>query len=138
IPNMGVAPGGPAAKLPNPNQFQQPPFQPPPFAVGGGLFGQSPLATSPEGQKLLADLTKILVGRWEGTASDGSIHKIEYRAHGQYEVDRAGSESASDGTWRVAGLVGTKGLKLTRGNVTVKVVFEDDELIHDTGTPGRT
>lgn len=90
-------------------------------------------------QKVRAELTQKLVANWEGTAPDGSVHKVQYRADGQYThtVEGPGA-SMTGGNYQVTGLVGTKGLKLNRGGRPATVVFEDDELIHDTGTPGQS
>ena len=105
-----------------------------------GLFGQSPRTGTDEGVKLQETHRKKLLGRWEGTAADGSLHKIGYQDNGQFthEVSGGGKGSTSAGTWSISGLVGTRGVKINRGTVALKVVFEGDELLHDTTTPGET
>jgi hypothetical protein len=152
IPNRGPMPGGP----PGPG-FGQPGFPntkggPPNIQfpknggpgsgfnqqaqvvpLGGGLFGSPPPAGTPQAQQLTTELRQKLVGTWAGTAPDGSPYQVEYRADGTY------TGGGMTGKWQVAGLVGTRGLKLNRGGpAPVRVVFEDDELLHDTGKPGET
>jgi uncharacterized Zn finger protein (UPF0148 family) len=137
-----MPPGGPPPfKGANPpgKQFGTP-NQPPPGGKLpiGDLFGGA--VTPAETAQIQAKLSTKLLGVWEGAAPDGSTHKVTYQAGGMFthNVAGTGKDSASAGAWRVTGLLGNKGLKLNRGNDTVKVVFEDDELIHDTATPGQT
>jgi hypothetical protein len=161
IPNRGPMPGGPPGPGFGQPGFGQPGFGQPGFPntkggpnvqfpknggpgpgfnqqaqvvpLGGGLLGSTPPAGTPQAQQLTAELSKKLVGTWAGTAPDGSPYQVEYRADGTY------SGGGMTGKWQVAGLVGTRGLKLTRGGpAPVRVVFEDDELLHDTGKPGET
>ena len=117
-------------------------FPPPPVGVDpiAGLVGQSPRVGTDESVKLQETHRKKLLGMWEGTAADGSLHKIGYQDNGQFthEISGGGKGSTSAGTWNISGLVGTRGVKINRGTVTLKVVFEGDELLHDTATPGET
>lgn len=120
--------------FPKGNQFQ-------PKAAGGGV-GVAPFGLgggAVDVQKVQTELTQKLVGSWEGTAPDGSVHKVQYQADGQYshKVEGPGA-STTGGKYQVTGLAGTKGLKLNRGGRPATVVFEDDELIQGTGTPGQS
>lgn len=142
-PIGGPRPGGPpeiAPVFPPGNQFPPPgagavvrPGGPaggmavPPFGLSGGTVDL---------QKLRAELSQKLVGTWEGTAPDGGTFTVTYQANGQYT--QRGGGAVVGGMYQVAGLVGTKGLKLNRDGKTVTAVFEDDELIQDTGTPGQS
>ncbi|MDB5312481.1 MAG: hypothetical protein JWO38_6683 [Gemmataceae bacterium] len=142
-------PRGPNAGMPVPNGVPFPPPQnPDPAGMGNaeggppGIFGPTPLANSAQGRQLTDDLTRRLAGRWEGTAPDGSTHRVEYRADGTFDhaVTTGGTAKSVSGKYTVAGLVGSKGLKLRRpigSRSEANVVFEDDELVHDTGTPGE-
>ena len=131
IPNMGGVQPLPPVLAP-----------PPPAGIDpiAGLFGQSPRAGTDESVKLLERHRKKLLGMWEGTAADGALHKIVYQDNGQFthEISGGGKGSTSAGTWNIMGLVGTRGVKINRGTVKLKVVFEGDELLHDTATPGET
>lgn len=131
--------------IPNMGGVQPPPpvlAPPPPAGIDpiAGLFGQSPRAGTDESVKLLETHRKKLLGMWEGTAADGALHKIVYQDNGQFthEISGGGKGSTSAGTWNIMGLVGTRGVKINRGTVKLKVVFEGDELLHDTATPGET
>jgi uncharacterized Zn finger protein (UPF0148 family) len=117
----------------------------PPPAPKGGLagvmppldlkFGATPPADSAEGKKLQESLRQKLVGVWEGTTPGGATRRVEYKADGTF----TDSEKDQSGKWQVAGLIGTKGLKLDRGGKgPVRVVFEDDELVHDGDAPGES
>lgn len=129
--------GGPVAGRPGGPGFGPPPgFGPTPEAVTGGLF-ETPRPGTPQAQQLTGELSKKLAGTWTGTAPDGTAHEVVYRADGTF-THTAGSNPSS-GTWRVDGLLGTRGLKVNRGGpAPARVVFEDDELLHDTGKPGET
>jgi len=129
-----IPPGGKGPNFP-PNQG----FPPPP--VGGpdplgGILGGTPAAGTAENIRLMDELGKKMIGTWEGTAPDGAVHKVTYQASGQFTHDVNGK--ATSGTWQPAGLVGTKVLKISRGTATLKIAFEGDELLHDTGKPGET
>ena len=131
--------------IPNMGGVQPPPpvlAPPPPAGIDpiAGLFGQSPRAGTDESVKLLERHRKKLLGMWEGTAADGALHKIVYQDNGQFthEISGGGKGSTSAGTWNIMGLVGTRGVKINRGTIKLKVVFEGDELLHDTATPGET
>ena len=82
------------------------------------------------------ELGKKILGTWEGTTRDGTVHKVTYQASGQFTHDVNGKTTS--GTWLATGLVGTKVLKITRGSATLKIAFEGDELLHDTGMPGES
>ncbi len=136
----GAAIGAPKDAIINPKKGGG--FPPPPVGVDpiAGLFGQSPRAGTDESVKLLETHRKKLLGMWEGTAADGSLHKIGYQDNGQFthEISGGGKGSTSAGTWNLGGLVGTRGVQIYRGTVKLKAVFEGDELLHDTATPGET
>jgi hypothetical protein len=112
----------------------------PPLAGGpplGGLLGG---AVDPaETQRRL---TGRLAGTWRADLGGGVTQQVTYKQDGTYTDVLAGPRARSlEGTWKVAGLIGSKGLKLDRtggGSTQVRVVFEDDELLHDTDTPGVT
>lgn len=116
------------------------PKQNPPSSGGGGLEGllgggAAPTQDSPEGKRRVAVLRPKLIGSWEGTGPDGTLHKVTYMENGQFTHDAGGK--ATNGTWQASGFVGDKVLKVSRGTVTLKVAFEDDrEIIHDTETAG--
>jgi uncharacterized Zn finger protein (UPF0148 family) len=154
--NVQVPPGGfpvgqfPPPGGPNGNVFPKGGnfpngMNPPPKNGGGldpfaGILGGSPAAGSAEGKQLTDSLSKKLIGTWEGTGGDGTKHTVTYQP-GTYKHETVGKGkgSLSEGTYQVSGLIGTKGLKLRRGgDPAVKVVFEGDELLHDTDTPGET
>lgn len=140
-PTIGVLnPGGPGP-IGGPGGIR--PVQPglggvEPAPGGGGLFGGSPAFGTIEGKQIVATLSAKLLGTWEGIAPDGSTHKVTYQASGQYTHDVSGGKGSSKGAWLATGLIGSKGLKLNRTGTTTRVVFEDDELIHDTATPGES
>ena len=119
-------------QFPNqPNQFQPPPLPPPSPSLLGG-----PPPGSPEARELIASLSKKLIGTWEGTGPDGTRHIVTYLEGGRFNHEIG--TKATGGTWSVVGLIGSKGLKLNCGaGAPVQVIFDDDELIHDTGTPGE-
>ena len=119
--------------FPKGNQFQ-------PKAAGGVGFAPFGLpGGAVDVQKIRAELGQKLVGSWEGTAPDGSVHKVQYQPNGQYTLVVEGPKgSSTGGNYQVTGLVGTKGLKLNLGGRPATVVFEDDELIQGTGTPGQS
>jgi len=124
-------PGGKQPNIPGPGNVQ-----PPPKSGGGNLpfpdiFGGA--MTPAESAKIQAALTNKLLGTWEGTDPDGGKHTVTYQAAAFTHEVTGGKSKPSNGTWRVVALVGTKGLKLNLGNENAKVVFEDDELIHDIG-----
>ena len=132
-------------KEPGPGDLPPPknatvPGEPMPPPKGGGTIGGlnipggAPLADSPEGKQLLATLRAKLIGSWEGTAPDGAVHKLTYEAGGKFTLDAGGK--STNGMWNAEGIVGGKVLKITRGTATFKVVFEGDDLLHDTETPG--
>ena len=132
--------------VPKKGGIQPPPPPPPPLNnnPGGGdpiagIFGESPRAGTADSVKLLETHRKKLLGLWEGKV-DGSLHKISYQDNGQFthEISGGGKDSTSAGTWNIGGLVGTRGVKINRGTVKLKAVFEGDELLHDTATPGET
>lgn len=130
--------------VPKKGGIQPPPPPPPPPNPGGGdpiagLFGQSPRAGTDESVKLLEMHRKKLLGMWEGKV-DGSLHKISYQDSGQFthEISGGGKDSKSAGSWNLGGLVGTRGVRIYRGTVRLNAVFEGDELLHDTTTPGET
>ena len=95
-----------------------------PAGGGGMLGGLLPLAVTPADPRPVMDrLGTALVGVWAGGGRE-----VEYRADGTF---RDGDLS---GTWKVAGLAGTKVLALERtggGPARVRVTFEGDELLHD-------
>lgn len=98
--------------------------------TGGGMFGGLvPLAVTPADPRPVMDrLGTALVGVWAGGGRE-----IEYRADGTF---RDGEQS---GTWKAAGLTGTKVLAVERtggGPARVRVTFEGDELLHDGPEPG--
>lgn len=135
VPKQGRFPN-PPGKFPNrpgnfppPQEAQQPSFN----LLASGL----PQPGSPEAKELTDSFTKKLIGTWEGTGPDGAKHTITYLANGRFTHDTG--DKSTGGTWHSEGLVGTKGLKLNLGGGnSIKVVFEDDELLHPTGTPGET
>ena len=103
----------------------------------GDFGGPAPAFGSIEGKQIVTTLSAKLLGTWEGIAPDGSTHKVTYQA-GQYTHEVSGGKGSSKGAWLATGLIGSKGLKLNRTGTTIRVVFEDDELIHDTATPGES
>ena len=103
----------------------------------GDFGGPAPAFGSIEGKQIVTTLCDKLLGSWEGIAPDGSTHKVTYQA-GQYTHEVSGGKGSSKGAWLATGLIGSKGLKLNRTGTTIRVVFEDDELIHDTATPGES
>jgi uncharacterized Zn finger protein (UPF0148 family) len=115
---------------------------PPAAGVPGiPLFGTGPAPNSAEDQQLRADLSKKLIGTWRADLGSGAVQVIEYRADGTFKDSltrgAAGGRETS-GTYRVAGLIGTRGLRLDRPIGTrnqAKAVFEGDELVHDTDDP---
>jgi uncharacterized Zn finger protein (UPF0148 family) len=138
MPNPGQ-PGNPALPMNprfpmNPNLPKNPGFpnpQPNPDDMGG-LFGTPPSAGSAESIRIMDALSKKLTGAWEGTAPNGEVHKVTYQASGQFTHDVNGKPT--NGTWQATGLVGTKVLKITRGGKVLRMAFEGDDLLHDTGT----
>ena len=144
LPGPGIAnPKG--GIVPKKGGIQPPPPPPPPPNNSGGgdhiagILGESPRPGSADSVKLLESHRKKLLGVWEGKV-DGSLHKISYQDNGQFthEISGGGKDSTSAGTWNIAGLVGTRGVQINRGTVKLKAVFEGDELLHDTATPGET
>ena len=143
---LGARVGGPQPfpMPPNPGQkgpgFVPVPKKNPPTTGGGpvggnGILAETPFNGTPEYNKLVVELRQKLAGTWEGAAPDGTVHKATYQGNGQFTLDVGGKTSS--GTWQSAGLVGGKVLKITRGTPTAyKVVFEGDEIIHDTDTAG--
>jgi uncharacterized Zn finger protein (UPF0148 family) len=131
-------PGPPVAGRPGPGQ------PPPAPSTGPGL---PPIFGGPEDpaerQRRIATMTGKLAGTWRANLGNGVIQQIVYRSDGTYTDAVTGGDRARSlqGTWKVAEPIGNKGLKLNRtggGLPLVKVVFEDDELLHDTDTPGLT
>ena len=121
--------------------------QPQPGGFGGFPGFGSPAVDPAELQRRnaerTAELTGRLAGSWRADLGNGVTQRVEYRADGTYTDTVTGGDRARQlmGTWKVAGLVGTKGLKLTRtggGRPQVNVVFEGDELVHDADEPGVT
>jgi hypothetical protein len=102
---------------------------------GNGVFAETPFNGTPEFNSLMTKLRQQLAGSWQGAAPDGTVHRVTYKADGQFTLDVGGKTTS--GTWQAVGLVGGKVLKISRGTPTAyKVVFEGDELIHDTDTAG--
>jgi len=144
----GPAPkGGPGVVRPGPGNV--PGFNPQPQPGGfGGFPGFGSPAVDPaelqrRNAERTAELTGRLAGSWRADLGNGVTQRVEYRADGTYTDTVTGGDRARQlmGTWKVAGLVGTKGLKLTRtggGRPQVNVVFEGDELVHDADEPGVT
>ena len=143
-----VNPGGPPPNgvVPKKGGFTAPKkdFNQPGLAGGpdpiAGLIGEAPRPGTAESIQLLETHRKKLLGNWEGSTREGAVHKVSYQDNGKYthEVTGGAKASSSTGTWNISGLVGTRGVKINRGDVTLKAVFEGDELLHDTTTPGET
>jgi uncharacterized Zn finger protein (UPF0148 family) len=140
IPPQGKQVGGPKGRPGNVGMPAKQPVaiaginpQQQPKAVGplNGFFGD-PGGATPDGKQLIASLSAKLASDWEGTAPDGSVHKVSYQSNGTFRHQVVGGKSVS-GTWQVVRLLGSRGLKLNRDGKMVNVVFEGDELIHDTG-----
>lgn len=105
--------------------------------VGGdSLFADTPRPGSPEFVQNMNKLGGKIVGSWEGTTPNGQVLKVTYQSSGQFTLDAGGKQT--NGKWQATDLIGGKVLKINRGGVILKVAFEGDELIHDTGTPGET
>jgi uncharacterized Zn finger protein (UPF0148 family) len=136
-PPPPLLPNGKLPKTEGPPKF---PMQNPPGGSGAsglpfGLGGGTPASNTQEGKQLTDSLRQKLVGTWEGTAPDGTVHKVAYQADGKFTHDAGGK--ATNGTWQVSGLVGGKVLKINRGTAALKVAFEDDrEIVHDTEIAG--
>lgn len=135
-PPVGVGAGGGGgggARPPRPPIAPEP-KTPMPGTGGAGaimpdlpLFGGAP--TGEAAKKMTDALTTKLAGAWQSAA-----YKVEYKADGTY-TETVGTGEPKTGKWEVVGLVGTKGLKLNRtggGKTPVNVVFEGEELVHDT------
>lgn len=113
---------------------------------GGGPVGQFglPLTTEPltGDQQRMTELKAKLKGQWEGVAPDGATHQVRYGDDGRFDHSvnfKDGRSQKAAGSWAATAVIGTKGLKLSRGSPTpVRVIFEDDELIHDTSTVGES
>ena len=138
IPGQGPELAGTRRPKTDPKIGQNPPL--------AGLGGFDPLAvpqTPAQIAERTAKLSQKLIGTWEGTSSDGATHRIEYRADMTFShTIQGGAEPGTTmGKYVVTGLIGNKVLTLARplgtGNM-IKVTFEDDELIHDTATPGES
>ena len=84
------------------------------------LLGMTPKQV----QETTTNLTRRLVGVWESAGRE-----VEYRAEGTFR------DGLLEGTWKAAGVSGTKVLKVERsaGRSPVRITFEGDELIHDDG-----
>lgn len=138
---MGKGPGFPGQAQPKIGSGGQ---QGPTPGLGFNPFG-GPLGilTPAESEKLTAGLVQKLIGTWEGKDPEGATHRVEYRADKTFshKVEGGSNSGTMTGTYAVAGRLGDKVLTLTRplGSLKqVKVTFEDDELIHDTATPGQS
>jgi endogenous inhibitor of DNA gyrase (YacG/DUF329 family)/type II secretory pathway pseudopilin PulG len=77
------------------------------------------------------ELSKRLVGVWRAGGSE-PVREVEYRADGTFR------DGPLEGTWKAAGVSGSKVLKVERsaGRSPVRVTFEGDELLHDGDEPG--
>jgi hypothetical protein len=125
----GPAPKGPVAKG----------VAPPPVGVPDvPLFGGAP--NPADAQRLRAELGKKLVGTWRADLGNGAVQVIEYRADGTFKDSLTGASGGREtsGSYQIAGLIGTRGLRLDRpigSRNQVEAIFEGDELIHDTDDP---
>jgi hypothetical protein len=138
--------GFPNPKLPNP-KFPNPKLPKPPD--GGGfalpfLDGGGALPPDVAAARLNQYRTKI-VGTWKADLGRGQTSEVVYRADGTFTdtLTTGGTPKTVSGTWTAGGLVsGNKGIAITRtvagARTTVKAVFEDDELLHDTQERGLT
>ncbi len=89
-----------------------------------------------EAAKRAGELGQKVIGVWRGPGVDGGTRVIEYRANGTFRdaVSGGPADRTWAGEWGVAGLSGTRVLRLTRaggGPSLVRLTFEGGELVHD-------
>ncbi len=141
-PNVPVRP---IPKFPNP-KVNPVPTRPNPGGGGSPLDligGGATVLTPAEAAALVQKFRSQLVGTWKADLGGGKTAEVVYRADGTFTdtLTEGGAPTTIMGTWAVGTLVfGNKGLQINRtvngARGQVKVVFEDNELLHDTQEKG--
>ncbi len=149
IEPKGFTPKGFTPKGGNPGTFPVTPKTPP---TGGGspldvlLGGDVPNLTPAEAAALTQKFKSRLLGTWKADLGNGTTAEIAYRPNGTFTetLTTGGKPKTISGEWTAGNLTaGNKGLLITRTingtKNSIKVLFEDDEMIHETlekGTSG--